>query len=110
MTTRSPLDQWIRYARLNGTEFVYEAARDDGLPELDLARLSAALVQLDRHYRQPGRPPGRPRQDVPIPEADRASNSCAICGRAIAGYSNRRTCSTRCRVALHRARRQAEVS
>jgi Uncharacterized protein containing a Zn-ribbon (DUF2116) len=30
--------------------------------------------------------------------------SCAVCGKAIAGHSHRKTCSTRCRVALHRAR------
>ncbi len=28
--------------------------------------------------------------------------SCVVCGVAIAGYSSRKTCSTRCRVALHR--------
>ena len=106
MTTRR-LDHWIRYARRYGTEFVFETAKDDGLPELELARLSTALAELDRDYRQPGRPPGRPRTYTPIPETDRAFNSCAICGRAIAGYSNRGTCSTRCRVALHRARARA---
>jgi hypothetical protein len=29
--------------------------------------------------------------------------SCLVCGKAIAGYANRKTCSPRCRQALHRA-------
>jgi hypothetical protein len=36
-----------------------------------------------------------------------AHRACEVCGVAIAGYSNRRTCSTRCRVALHRRNRKA---
>jgi hypothetical protein len=30
--------------------------------------------------------------------------SCVVCGKAIAGYSNKKTCSTRGGVALHRRR------
>lgn len=32
--------------------------------------------------------------------------SCVVCGKAISGHSNRKTCSTRCRVALHRQRKE----
>jgi hypothetical protein len=28
--------------------------------------------------------------------------SCEVCGKPISGYANRKTCSTACRVALHR--------
>lgn len=32
---------------------------------------------------------------------------CAMCGAPLTGYANRKTCSVRCRVALHRSRRAA---
>jgi hypothetical protein len=35
------------------------------------------------------------------------NRACEVCGVAIAGHSNRRTCSVRCRVALHRRNRKA---
>jgi hypothetical protein len=35
------------------------------------------------------------------------SRSCLVCGKAISGYANRKTCSPRCRVALHRSRNTA---
>lgn len=35
-----------------------------------------------------------------------AGRACVVCGRAISGHSHKQTCSTRCRVALHRARKR----
>ena len=37
------------------------------------------------------------------PKQPAAARKCEWCGIAIAGHSNRRTCSTKHRVALHRA-------
>jgi predicted nucleic acid-binding Zn ribbon protein len=42
---------------------------------------------------------------MPKPTAGR---SCWVCGKAISGYANRKTCSTRCRVELHRRARRGE--
>ncbi|UGS34244.1 hypothetical protein DSM104329_00620 [Capillimicrobium parvum] len=39
-----------------------------------------------------------------------AARACVVCGVALAGYANRRTCSTRCRVALHRRRNRKDAA
>jgi Uncharacterized protein containing a Zn-ribbon (DUF2116) len=37
------------------------------------------------------------------------TRTCVICGSVIYGYRNRQTCSSKCRVALHRTRKRAEA-
>lgn len=36
------------------------------------------------------------------PEGQDVTQICVVCGSLLEGYSNKRTCSPKCRVALHR--------
>lgn len=91
MTDR--VEHWAGYAARFGTEMVFESASELSLK--DLERLARCLRELDPKWRPPPNWRDRAR------DVDEA-RSCAWCGRALAGRSDRRTCGGTCRVALHR--------
>jgi hypothetical protein len=85
-------DREAIYAQFRALEFNYTPAATARRRELhrELERIWAAE---DRERRTP--------KATPPPPA-RAARCCEVCGRAIAGYANRRTCSPKCRRALAR--------
>jgi hypothetical protein len=92
MTDR--VEYWADYAKRFGTEMVFESATE--LNRKDLERLARRLREMDPKWRPP--PNWQKRASAVV-----KARSCARCGRALTGRSDRRTCGGTCRVALHRA-------
>jgi hypothetical protein len=122
----NPLRRFIRHAELYGCQFVYEAAVDAGVVELDA--LARRLATLDRNWRipelptngesaaanphpkaaqrygygdsQPTGPPPRPRRQI--------GTVCQGCGEIFtAARSDASWCSASCRQKAYRQRKKA---
>ncbi len=98
------VEEWAAYAKRFGTDMVSRTAKEQGLGREDLDRLELELRKFDPEYKPPRRrgKPGR-RARPKIPAEHQTGRVCEHCGRPLTGRTDRRTCTTACRVALHRA-------
>lgn len=122
------LDDYVRHAERFGVELVFETAAGfggfapfDGVPDLtidELVTLGRRLRELDAKF-NPAKPDrivklagsGRSHarnitpalERLATPEPTMAARTCEWCGVAIAGRSDRRTHSAKCKKALQRA-------
>jgi hypothetical protein len=123
----SSLPAYVRHAERFGVELVFESAAGLGessanLTSTQLVELARRLAALDPAFK-PGRPDGlvaladaEVRQTylariAPVldqlraPKPTRTGRACEVCGGPVAGRTDRRTCSPKCRRALARAGR-----
>ena len=121
-TPADPVRRYFEHARRYGIEGVLETAAEE-LGEHQLERLRGQLLDKlgIRSKRPQTTPPPQPESVTktrnrpivhPTPERVQtgrpvqieSGRKCAICGKGLGGrHSHAKTCSTRCRVALHRA-------
>jgi hypothetical protein len=123
--TGPALERSVRHAERFGIELVFETALGLGEPEPDLTvgeliRLARRLKAIDPKFdaAKPDKLVELAGADVEVaylerlqpvlyalsvPAPTRAGRACEMCGRSIAGRSDRRTCSKRCREKLRRA-------
>lgn len=109
----SAVDRYVRHAKRFGIEGLFDAATRE-LHDRDLERLRQLLVR--EGVKVPNRPrkpnddgakalQNRGRKDTGQDDSPEGvpGRTCAVCGRGLGGkHWHSKTCSARCRVALHR--------